>query len=318
MHPMRFVGFIVTLVLLVVLVGPLILPVPPLPDPVAVSDLADPDSKFIEVNSIQVHYKQSGAGEPVILLMHGFSASTYSWHKVMEPLAEIGTVIAYDRPAFGLTERPLPGSWTGENPYGNDAQVKMAIGLMDALGVEKAVLIGHSAGGSIGLQAALEFPGRVSGLVLVDAVVNSTRQIPDWLASTPQVKRLGPYLSRSLAGQEGDTYLQAAWHDPGKFTQADKDAYRKPFQTANWDTALWEYTLANRQTDLVQHLGEITMPVLVMSGDDDKIVPQAQSEELAGGLPNRTVVVLSACGHVPQEECPEEWLPPVLEYLGKY
>lgn len=318
MHPGRFLLFLLVLALLVVVVGPLVAPLPPLLDTVPAAELADPDSRFIEVNGLQVHYKTAGSGNPVMVLLHGFASSTYTWHKVMADLAERGTVIAFDRPAFGLTKRPLPGSWTGDSPYSNASAVKLTIGLMDALGVRDAILVGHSTGAAIAIQTALEYPARIKGLVLVDAAISTDRRIPTWLVNTPQLKRLGPYLSRSLAGKEGDAFLQAAWHDPSKFTQADKDAYRKPLKIENWDVALWQFTIANRNADLTNQLGALRLPVLVLSGDDDRIVPAAQTEKLADGLPDRRVVVLSACGHVPQEECSEEWLPPVLDYLTQF
>jgi hypothetical protein len=116
-------GFLVGLIL-IVLVGPFFVPVKPLEGLVPPEDLADPDSEFIEVDGLKFHYKQMGEGKPAIILLHGFSASTFSWRSVMEPLSKLGTVFAYDRPSSGLTERPLPGhprmeggsAWTGTNP----------------------------------------------------------------------------------------------------------------------------------------------------------------------------------------------------------
>ena len=320
MHPLRFFGFVIILVLLVVLVGPLILPIPPLPEPIATADLADPDSRFIDVNSIQVHYKIAGSGEPVIILLHGFGASTYTWHKVMDSLAAEGTVIAFDRPAFGLTERPMPGEWSGENPYSDAFQVQLTIGLMDALSVEDAILVGHSAGGSIALQTTLAYPERVSGLVLVDTAIgegSGMSGITRWLANTPQMKHLGPYLARSLAGKEGDAFLEASWYDFTNFTAEDKAAYRKPLQVANWDVALWEYSQVNREFNLNGVLGVISIPVLVISGEGDRIIPLVESQRMAAELPDAQQVTLANCGHVPQEECPEKFLPPLLEYMGR-
>ena len=134
-------GFFIV-ILVILLVGPFLIPVPPLENTVTAESLADEDSQFIEVNGLNVHYKTYGTGEPVFILLHGFGASLFSWHEVTAPLAEYGTVIAYDRPAFGLTERPL--EWEGESPYSQDAQVELVIGLMDALGIEKATLVGNS------------------------------------------------------------------------------------------------------------------------------------------------------------------------------
>jgi pimeloyl-ACP methyl ester carboxylesterase len=132
-------------ILLAVLVGPLLVPVPPLTGTVPPEALVDDDSLFIEIEGLKVHYKTSGTGQPFIILLHGFGASLFSWREVLPSLAEYGTVIAYDRPAFGLTERPL--TWEGDNPYSPAAQVELLVGLMDALDIERAILVGNSAGG---------------------------------------------------------------------------------------------------------------------------------------------------------------------------
>lgn len=117
----RVLLIVIVVLLLILLVGPLLIPVPPLEGTVPPEQLADPDSRFVEINGLQVHYKIAGQGQPTLVLLHGFGASVFSWREVTEPLSEIGTVIAFDRPAFGLTERPLPGEWPGENLYSPEA-----------------------------------------------------------------------------------------------------------------------------------------------------------------------------------------------------
>jgi pimeloyl-ACP methyl ester carboxylesterase len=163
------------IILAFLLIGPFLIPTLPLTNTLPAEQLADPDSRFIEVDSLQVHYKTAGTGEPALILLHGFGASLFSWREIMAPLAELGTVIAYDRPAFGLTERPL--KWQGLNPYSSEFQPHLLIGLMDAMHVEKAIMIGNSAGGSIAMQAALLYPERVSALVLVDPAVYEVGRI---------------------------------------------------------------------------------------------------------------------------------------------
>ncbi len=118
------------------------MPVPPLENTLPVQSLADADSEFIEINEISVHYKRMGSGEPVFILMHSFGASTFSWREVMAPLSAYGTVIAYDRPAFGLTERPL--EWEGENPYTQESNIARLLELMDAMDIQEAILVGNS------------------------------------------------------------------------------------------------------------------------------------------------------------------------------
>lgn len=320
MKPLRLIGLFLLVALLVVIIGPLIIPIPPLPDPVPVTALMDDDSRFVEVKGIDVHYKQYGSGEPVMILLHGFGASTFSWREVMQPLAQYGTVIAFDRPAFGLTERPMPGEWSGESPYTLNSQIQLLMGLMDQLGIERAVLIGNSAGGTVAAAAALAYPERVSALVLVDAAIYAGGGAPVWirpLLRTPQFDRLGPWFARSIAGEQGDAFLRAAWHDPSKITEDIIQGYRKPLQLANWDRALWELTKASGESQLAGRLKELSMPVLVVTGDDDRIVPTAESLRLANDIPGAKLAVFPDCGHVPQEECPQSFLDAVVGFLSE-
>ncbi|MBK8783272.1 MAG: alpha/beta hydrolase [Anaerolineales bacterium] len=183
----RVAGIVLVALILILSIGPFLIPVPPLENTVSVEELTDADSKFVEVNGVNVHYKTWGEGEPTFILLHGFGASLFSWREVTEPLSQFGTVIAYDRPAFGLTERPL--EWEGESPYGPQAQVNIVIGLMDELGIEKAILVGNSAGGTVSMQVALQHPERVEALILVDAAVYAGGGAPSWsrpILKTPQ------------------------------------------------------------------------------------------------------------------------------------
>ena len=182
---------ILIVLILILTVGPFLVPVPDSGAYLEPSDLADADSRFMEINGLNVHYKEMSQGDPVFILLHGFGASLFSWREVMAPLSVYGRVIAYDRPAFGLTERPMSGDWLGENPYGIPAQVEMLAGLMDALGVDRAILVGNSMGGTIAMNFSLKYPARVQALILVDPAVYNSGGVPPWikpLLGTPQMK----------------------------------------------------------------------------------------------------------------------------------
>lgn len=313
----RFILVAAVVVVLVLLVVPLVIPVPLLQDTLPPEQLADPDSRFVEIEGLGVHYKMLGQGEPTLLLLHGFGSSLFSWRDVSEPLARVGTVVAFDRPAFGLTERPLPGDWNGENPYSIDAQVRLAIGLLDELGVENAIFVGHSAGGSIAVLTALRHPERVQGLVLVSPAIYSGGGVPSWAGPVlriPQLRRVGPLLVRFLITRL-ERALPTAWHDPSKITPEVLAGYRKPLRVENWDRAFWEFLLAGRPLSLEKDLSRIAVPTLVITGDDDTWVPTEQSVRLAGELPNAELMVIPNCGHVGHEECPEEFLEAVSSFV---
>ncbi len=314
-----------------VIVGPFLLPIPPLTDTTSAETLADEAlvgerSQFVDLplgdNTLKVHIERAGSGETTLILLHGYLSSTFSWHEVIEPLAAQHTVIAFDRPAFGLTQRPMRESWGSRtdwntlNPYSIDAQIQLTINLMDKLGIDKAVLVGNSAGGNIAMRTALAHPERVQGLILLDPAVynsNNSRTWTSWFINTPQAQRLGPYFTRRIVSW-GIDFGQAAWHDPSKLTDEIWVGYKLPLRTENWDRALWEMTNAPRPADLVERVSEINTPALVITGDDDRIVPTEQSIRLSGELPNAELFVVEACGHVPHEECPA----PVLVAIGDF
>ena len=316
MRKSRILLIILASLLLILLVGPFLIPVPPLENTVPAQTLADEDSKFIEVNGLNVHYKIYGQGEPAFILLHGFGASLFSWREAAEPLSQFGTVIAYDRPAFGLTERPL--EWEGESPYSQNSQVELVIGLMDALGVKRAILVGNSAGGTIAMLTALKYPERIERLILVDPAVYAGGGAPAWIRPlflTPQMNRLGPLFARQIR-ERGVEFIRSAWHDPSQITPEILEGYQKPLRAENWDKALWELTVSSRESGLAERLGEFNLPVLVVTGEDDRIVPTADSIRLAGELLNAKLVVIPQCGHVPQEECPEAFMQAVTEFLA--
>lgn len=300
-------------------VGPFITPVRPLTDTLPIEDLIDADSQFIELNDLKVHYKTAGDpdSELKFVLLHGFGASTYTWHKLMPELAKIGFVVAFDRPAFGFTERPLKDDWT-ENPYTPEAQRDLTLKLMDALSMEQAILVGHSSGSAVALEVALEKSARVSALVLLDATIYDGGGVPAglrFIMYTPQMTRIGPLLMRQFDAKPGKDFLKNAWHAPENITDETFFAYQKPRQVNDWDKALWEFSKASRNQNLPARLTDVKQPSLVMTGADDSLVPARFSEQLAQDLAAAEFVEFPDCGHMPQEECPQAVMQSLLAWL---
>jgi pimeloyl-ACP methyl ester carboxylesterase len=225
-------------------------------------------------------------------------------------------VIAYDRPAFGLSERPMPGEWQGESPYGYDAQVDLLIRLMDALGVEKAVLVGNSMGGSIAALAAQTYPDRVQALVLV-AAANEGHGVPPLaggLAASPQLRRLGPLFVRQNVEGFAMQVLDASWHDPSRIPAQTVAEYRKALQVKNWDRALWELIAAARPFEMLLRPDQIDVPTLVIVGGDDRVIGTETVVTFGEQIPDVEIHLIENCGHVPQEECPEEFVEAIRAY----
>ena len=305
--------------LALIVVGPFLIPKGPLDDTVPARTLATEESTFTSVDGVSIHYLELGDGPTAFLLLHGYPSNAAGWRSILPELALYGRVVAFDRPGFGLSGRPLPGSWQrGENPYLPEAQVEQAIALLDELEIDSAVWVASSTGGQVALRAALEHPERVTALVLESAPVYSGRSPPPVLRpilASPQMSRLGPLLMRDLGGSPGMRLYASQWADPERIDEQDIEDFRVTFQVDDWDDGLWQISRASRPTEVEGELDTLEIPVLVVAGTADQIVPAEESERLARELPQATLALMEGCGHIPHRECPAEFMQVVSGWL---
>jgi pimeloyl-ACP methyl ester carboxylesterase len=302
------------------LVGPFLVPVNTsgtMSKEEAAAELWDGKSQFVEALDHEVHVVSAGdeSSDRLILLLHGFGASAFSWRDVLEPLSEHGYVVAYDRAAFGFTERPT--SWD-VNPYSSLGQLEVIDQLIERFGQGKeVVLVGHSAGGSIAAGYALDNPGKLSGLVLEAPAIYSTGGGAawwNWIYDIPQLDHLGPLAVASIA-TSGLDLLDRSYDDPSQITPEVLSGYTSPLKVAGWERAFWEFNKAPRSLGVAERLAELTMPVLVITGDNDLVVATADSIRLASELSNAELVVIDDSGHLPNEEKPREFATAIIQYL---
>ena len=275
-------------------------------------------SKFIEVVGHDVHYLTAGdpSSDRLILLLHGFGANVSTWDLVLDDLGAAGFVVAYDRAAFGFTERPE--SWTGTNPYSAAGQLEVIQALIDEFGAGKEVVIlGHSAGGNLAAAFAAQNPEAVDQLILLDPAIYSTgggSSWLNWIYDIPQLNHVGPALVSSIA-TSGLDLLNESYYDKSLVTEELKAKYTAPLKIIGWEKAFWNYNKAPRTTNVDKQLASISMPTLVITGDTDEVVATADSIRLAGELPNAQLVVIEDCGHLPNEEKSQEFLTAVAGFL---
>jgi Predicted hydrolases or acyltransferases (alpha/beta hydrolase superfamily) len=116
------------------------------------------------------------------------------------------------------------------NPYAPETQVAHVVAAIDAAGLESAVLVGHSAGGPIALEASLAYPKRVVGLILIGPAVYRGGGAPSWsrgLLHTPQLERISPLLMRQLGGAPGESLLRSSYAEPERLDPDLLEAYRR-------------------------------------------------------------------------------------------
>ncbi|MEZ4830421.1 MAG: alpha/beta hydrolase [Caldilineaceae bacterium] len=227
-----------------------------------------------------------------------------------------GRALAYDQLGYGLSQKMTYGDWTGDNPYTIDSAVTMLFALMDAEGIDRAILVGNSAGGPLAMAAALAAPS-ADGLILVDPQVYGSQALPGLLLDLPQVRRLGVLVGRALGRNQW--LLRSSYFDDSRITPERIELSAIHTRVDNWDAAIWAVfsTRAAYPAQAVPQIPLLDLPVLVLNGAEDSLVPVEDSRRLAEELPNAELAVLPSCGHLPQEECPQAFEAAVAEWLGR-
>jgi len=263
-------------------------------------------ARYLQVDGTRIRYIDVGRGAPVVLL-HGLGASMYAWRRNLAAVAAAGfRVIAFDNRGFGLSDKPSA-------PYDNAAYARLVIALMDSLRLTDAVLVGHSMGGAIAAQVAIEYPARVRGLVLVGSAGLGARE--PLLFRVARWPVLGP-AALALRGR-GFTarLLRSTYYDPGKVTEADVDQYYAPVAQPEYGRALRGVLQQFRFTALEGRLDRIAAPTLVLWGEEDRWVPMGLGRALAAGITRSAFVTVPRAGHSVQEEAPDEVNHLVIRFL---
>jgi pimeloyl-ACP methyl ester carboxylesterase len=276
------------------------------------------ESRFVEVMSIRTHYLEAGTGDETVLLLHGggVDGAELSWKLVIPVLAERYHVIAPDWPGYGKS---------GDTPQGMTLQnlVEFCLQFMDALNLHPCHLVGLSMGGGTALGVALSQPDRLKSLVLVDsyglADKISMHRLSYWLVNTPWLTRLTyDWMKKSKAlARWSLTYILKR---PGSITQNLVDeVHQAILDDRGWKSfevfQLDEISPTGLKSVFTKRLGELRMPVLIIHGDQDYLIPVAEVQQAARYLNNGRLVVIPKCGHWPGRDAPEEFNTTLLEFL---
>ncbi|NLV73201.1 MAG: alpha/beta hydrolase [Chloroflexi bacterium] len=299
--------------------APLFIRVAPLADTLPPEKLADEDSRFLTLRGIHLHYSDAGEAPQSLFILHGFGESIAAWRHLQRPLGEHFRVVAVDRPGFGLTERVSADPRDPVNPYGVAGQTELFSAMLTELQAAPAVVVAHSAGAAIALRLAIMHPEQVRALVLVGAAVYTVRRtLGIWrrLMNTRWANKIG-ILAMRISPRLFGHIAERSWHDYSKAGDAYVDMIRYPLRSEDWDRGLWEAARVLPDTSILRRLGEVRMPVLVITGDNDRLVPPADARSLVNALPNAILSVIPNCGHLPHEECPDEFLAELFSFAAK-
>ncbi|MFN2135620.1 MAG: alpha/beta fold hydrolase [Candidatus Promineifilaceae bacterium] len=253
-----------------------------------------------EVDALGISTSYTSAGnqdQPLVVLLHGMSASADAYRETMHELANDFWLIAPDLPGYGFSGDTLPYTLTH--------LVEWLAAFRDALELPPMRLVGHSFGGALAARYCLAYPEDVIRLMLVAPAVKAGTLLPDFL------KRVGLTLGLVELGEKVSEAM------PLTIELVSRSIYDpEGIEQSVWPRRMKEYEMERADGDVLKALafldmGEslkrISQPTLIVWGADDPVLPVAHAQQIAASIPNAQLVIWDRCGHLPFLEKPVEF-----------
>jgi pimeloyl-ACP methyl ester carboxylesterase len=265
-----------------------------------------PMGRFLDVDGVRLHYIERGEGEPVVLIHgNGTMIQDFTVSGLVDRLASRYRVIVIDRPGYGYSSRPRQ-LWTPR------AHAKLFRRALKQLGVEQAVILGHSWGTLVAVALAVEYPALVRSLVLASGYYYPTLRADTFLFSPPAVPVIGDAMRHTISPLVARAIMPdlikqmfAPAEVPERFDRLfPKKMMLRPSQlrAAAEDAALMTPSVM----ELHHHYSELKMPITIITGADDQITDVGrQSERLHRELPQSEFIALPGLGHMVHHLAPD-------------
>lgn len=275
-----------------------------------------PEERYIKVGNINTRYLMAGDKGTPVVLVHGLGGSIENWVKNIDPLARSHRVYAPDLKGFGRTDKtPLLRDL--------DELVQFIGDFMQVMHIEKASLVGNSLGGGLVLQFAVNFPQKVAKLVLVDNAGMGRAVIVNF--KVVSIPIIGELLSKTSKKGTAGLWRKIVF-DPSLVTD---ELVEQTYQLAILPGASKALLAALRAgisfrgqrasltRPLLESAAKLSVPTLVVWGQQDRIIPVAHAQIAVKTIPGARLQLFDRCGHMPQLEHPDEFNNLVLEFLAK-
>lgn len=273
------------------------------------------DSSAI-IDGVRIAYRDRGNG-PAVVLVHGTPSYSYEWREVAPAIESHGyRVVTYDLLGYGSSERPL------HRDTSVDAQVELLKELSTHLGLERPAVIGHDLGGAIAQILAAEGPEWVSAVALLDTV-----SYDSWPSRTWQ-QIVADHLDShvSMTQDEFDTVLrrqlQMTVASPERMQGPTLAAFLEPHNGRLGRTSFFEHQVRTYDSSctrrVAERLGDISVPVLVLWGEDDQWQPVHYAYRLASDISHAKLVTLPDAGHFLTEDAPARVADELLTFLAEH
>ena len=260
-----------------------------------------PVGKFIEVDGVRLHYLDQGKGEPLVLL-HGNGSMIQDFESsgLIDLASQKYRVIVFDRPGYGYSQRPRGTAWTPE------AQADLIVRALRSIGVPRATILGHSWGASVAVALALKHPEAVRSLILASGYYYPTVRADALLSSVSALPAIGDILCYTVAPILGRmmwplsvSKMFSPKQVPSKFAGFPKEMALRPSQlrAGSEEAALMIPDAFGSRLDY----RDLALPVVIIAGEEDKVVDIGQSEQLHQDVPKSTLHRIVGAGHMIQQ-----------------
>lgn len=267
--------------------------------------------EFVTIEGRSIRVRDEGEGLPIILL-HGLASSLHSFREIF-PRVEKHRLVAIDLDGFGETERPRD-----RERYRLDAQAETIARIMNAKGIDQAVVLGHSYGAMVAAAMTRRFPDRVSATVLV-APPSIIRRKPPLLLRGSGGGWIAYLLVRLLLSRPARFHELSlrALHRKEALPRDVSEVYRRSLLVEGLRDAFFGLAAAfSRGSAEGPGYENIRGPVLVVAGEQDDIVSIEEVRTTAGTIPGAKWARIENCGHCVTEEQPEEFVAVLSEFLA--
>ncbi len=265
----------------------------------------------IRSGDIELYYETyGGAGKPLVLIS-GIGYPLWQWHRMVPFLKERFQVVTFDNRGVGQSDKP-------GGPYSAQMLAADTASLLGALGIEKAIVMGHSMGGFIAQAMALDFPQRVEKLILCSTNFGGPRHIP----VTPEALKVltdvtGDPLTRFKNGLVVSTAPGWAEKNPDVIEEWVRWRVANPIDPAPYQAQMAiGLSLIPEAAAFETKLPRLTVPTLILFGAHDKVVPPENADLLAKQIADSKVVIFPDAGHFFPLEMPEAASQAVIEFTG--
>ncbi len=269
-------------------------------------------------DSVRINYYEIGRGDKTIILLHGFSASALTWDTIWESFPEKYSVIAFDLKGFEYSSKP------DDQYYSPVDQADIVIRFIKARNLSNVVLVGNSYGGGVALIVTvllLKSDSKYIEKLILIGSAGYDRKLPFFIDLSRKRPWLGRLILQFVSSRTMmSVSLKRAYHNKSKVTDNRIIKYAQFYDLPGSRRATANaarYIFPDNFDEIRSQFPIIRIPVLIIWGDQDKVIPVADAYLFHKILSQSYLTIIPECGHMPQEESPDETIRAINNFLEK-